>query len=254
MISQVIRRFVQGGGFDSAVILSYSTLLTMVPILFLSLSVFSISEYFSGYKSLLMQFVFDNILPTQYEVVEKYLTQFIEQTGNLTGISIVFLVGTALLLLYEVDKRINLIWQNKQPRHWVKGWLSYVVILFVSPLFLAISLAISTYFFNFGTQQIQGYLFALLPFVFLSLGFALLYYGTPMAKVDFKFALAGGMLTAFLLEGLKFLLGFYVQYFHTYEVIYGTLAIIPLFILWIYLACITLLIGASLTCCLQNNK
>ncbi len=252
-ITIVFKHFIKTNCLDSAIILSYSTLLTLVPILYLSLSVFSISPVFEGYRELVSEFIFHNFLPNHYDVAQRYLTLFIEKTANLTGLGVSFLIITALLLLFEVDKRINLIWHNSHKRHWFKGTISYLLVLFIGPFLLASSLLLNAYLIKLNIQDSQTFLNAWMPSVLSILGFALLYYFTPIAKVSFKNALKAGLLSAILLEGLKSLVSLYVAYFPSYEIIYGALAIFPLFILWIYLAWIILLLGATYVYILESK-
>jgi membrane protein len=83
-----------------------------------------------------------------------------------------------------------------------------------------------------------------------TLGFALIYALVPNRRVSFKHAIVGGMIAAVLFELAKRSFGWYLTTFPTYEAIYGALATIPIFLVWIYLSWLVVLFGAELTHCL----
>ncbi|HAE73124.1 MAG TPA: hypothetical protein DCG43_03130, partial [Gammaproteobacteria bacterium] len=116
MITAVLKRFVKRQGFDSAAILSFDTLFAIVPGLALGLSVFSLSPYFADLQQHLEQFLFTQLLPQNYDAAKDYIQQFILQAQSLKGLTSGFLVFAVMLLLYEVDKRVNLMWHDHHHR------------------------------------------------------------------------------------------------------------------------------------------
>jgi membrane protein len=86
-----------------------------------------------------------------------------------------------------------------------------------------------------------------------SLGFSILYYATPLKKVRFINAFKAGVMATLGLEIIKYALFVYIQYFSVYELIYGTLSVLMLLMLWIYLAWIIVLLGASFCYCLESK-
>jgi len=121
MIKAVLKRFVKRQGFDSAAILSFDTLFAVVPGLALGLSVFSLSPYFADFQQHLEQFLFAQLLPQNVGLAQEYIQQFIAQAQAIKGFTSIFLVFAVILLLYEIDKRINLTWHDHHHRHWMEG-------------------------------------------------------------------------------------------------------------------------------------
>ncbi len=253
MILKVIKRFFAQDGIDSAMVLSFNTFLALVPVLYLALSVFSISPYFYDLKLIVEQFLFEQLfLEDSYITVDKYINTFVEQTANIKGISAIFLLITAILLMFEIDLKINKIWGVKQKSNIIKRVFIYIFSLFLGPLLLGFSLMISSYILAFEPflkvleiMNISTYTTYIFSFGISCLGFALLYFLIIIQKIQFKSALKAGFIAALLLEILKFLLVFYVKYFPVYKIIYGAYSILPLLLLWVYLAWIVVLIGAS---------
>ena len=85
-------------GFDSAAVLSFSSLFAIVPTLGLIFSVFSLSSYFAELQLHLDGFLFEQLLPQNYQVVNQYIHQFILSAQNLTWILILFGVSICLHL------------------------------------------------------------------------------------------------------------------------------------------------------------
>ena len=256
MIAKVLKRFVEQQGFDSASILSFSALFAIVPGLALGLSVFSLSPYFYELQQYLEQFLYDQVLPHNYDVAKSYIQQFINQAQSLKGVSFGFLIFAVILMLYEIDKRINLIWHDAHHRHWMQGLVSYLFVLFLGPIFLGASLFLSSYVIAsdiFSQLPVIDYAPLIAPLVLSSVGFSILYYAVPLEKVRYVNALKAGVIAAVLLELIKYAMFVYMQYFPVYELIYGALSILLLLMIWIYLAWLIVLLGASFCYCFENK-
>jgi len=256
MIKVVLRRFVKRESFDSASILSFSSLFALVPGLALGLSVFSFSPYFYDLQQYLEQFLFTQLLPQNHGMAKEYMQQFINQAQSLKGVSSGFLIFAVLLLLFEVDKRINLIWHNVHHRHWMKGLVSYLFVLFLGPIFLAASIFLSSYVVAsdiFNQLPMVNYAPVFMPLILSSVGFSILYYAVPLEKIRYINALKAGIIAALLLELIKYTMFIYIEYFPIYELIYGALSALVLLMVWIYLAWLIVLLGASFCYCFENK-
>lgn len=244
-------------GFDSAAVLSFSTLFAIVPTLTLIFSIFSLSPYFADLQKFLENFLFEQLLPKNYELVSQYIHQFIASAQKLKGISIIFLLFATIFLFREVDHRINAIWKAKKTRHFGLELVIYLLVLVLGPLFLAGSLFVSSYlsaskFFVF--VPMGGIFISSLPIILSAVGLSLLYYFIPSEKIGLKNAFKSGFITAFFLEILKSILLIYVSYFPLYELIYGALSMLLLFMLWVYFSWLLILLGASYSFCLHQKE
>jgi membrane protein len=123
--------------------------------------------------------------------------------------------------------------------------------LSLGPLLLGIGVIASTYLISLtllleahDSWILGTHVLDYLPLLTEALAFTLLYYAVPNCRVPFRHALFGGTLTALTFEGAKNLFSLIVSN-SSYELVYGTFATVPLFLLWIYLSWLLLLAGAE---------
>lgn len=89
-----------------------------------------------------------------------------------------------------------------------------------------------------------------MPVATSALAFTMLYAVVPNRRIRLLHALAGGIFAALLFEVAKRAFGAYIAAFPTYEAIYGALATVPIFLVWVYLSWLVVLLGAEVTHCL----
>jgi membrane protein len=233
----------------SATQLSYASLLAIVPILAICVGLLSA---FPGFERLRLEaqvFLFQNLVPNAGVEVSDQLATFVENARSMTGIGTVALLLTAVLLLSTINGAFNAIWRVTEPRPLMVRIMAYWMVLTIGPIFLGASLTLSSYGFV-STIMEQGErtfgLTRLLPFVLTAGGFTLLYMVVPARPVAFSHALSGGAVAAALFEALKAGFGLYLRQFPSYEAIYGALAAVPIFLVWMYLSWAVVLFGAEI--------
>ena len=92
----------------------------------------------------------------------------------------------------------------------------------------------------------------LLPLVFEFGAVVLLYTVVPNVSVRWRNTLAGGLFAAVLLEVAKYLFAAAMKYFTTYQIIYGAIAALPIFLIWIYISWVIVLLGAIVAATLHD--
>ncbi len=253
--------FFNRNGSDSVVILSFTTLLSIVPVLAVVISVFSTTILFEDLSNRVLNQLFDYIIPSSIPNAQDYLLQFSQQASKLKGLGIAFVLITTLMLLRVIDQKINSFWETQQIRKWWLSLVHYLGIALFGPLLLASSLALSSYLsalplVNYFTDIdfISAFAFlSIIPFLLNWLGFSFLYRYVPAAKVHWQSAAIGGLLAAVCLEVLKFGFSLYLKWFPTYDLIYGAFAAIPIFLLWIYLNWFVILFNAAVVSQLEQK-
>ena len=243
----------------SAAALCYTTLLSLVPLTAVIFSVFAAFPMFETIAEDIQGFVFENFVPASGEVVQKYLEEFADKASKLTAIGTVFLILSALLMMNTIEGAMNDIWHIKATRKAVPKFMMYWAVLTLGPLLIGASLAITSYltslpFFNETAfiTDIKARLLGLLPFLATTLACTLLYAVVPNIRVPIRPALAGALVAALLFELAKKGFAYYVTAFPTYEMVYGALATIPVFLVWVYLSWMVVLLGAEISYCLTH--
>jgi membrane protein len=242
------RRFMADQCLRISTQLSYASLLAIVPILAICLGLMSAVPGFERLRLQAQVFLFQNLVPNAGVEVSDQLATFVQNARSMTGFGLLALLLTAGLLLSTINGAFNTIWRVTEPRPIMVRVMAYWMVLTIGPIFLGASLSLSSYGF-FTTALEQGErafgLTTLLSFVLMAGGFTLLYAVVPARSVAIHHALTGGVVAAALFELLKAGFGFYLRQFPSYEAIYGAMAAIPVFLVWMYLSWAVVLFGAE---------
>jgi len=246
------RRFLDDRLFEAAGALSYTTVFALVPLSMVVFGVLSAFPVFEHWSDQLSDYIFSNFVPTSARAVETYLRQFSANAGQLTAAGIVALVASLLITLTSVEAAFNRIWRVQVPRPKFARFLVYWTVFTLGALVAATSLALSTRFFAlavFETQSgrwIEHLMLQIAPMFIELLAFAAIYRVVPHRTIRWRHAVAGAFLAVLLFEGVKWGLGAFLGNFSSYSRIYGTLAFVPIFLIWTFLGWVSILLGASL--------
>ena len=252
---RVERRFTRDDSLNRAAALSYTTLLSLVPLLAIGLAILAAFPALEGARTQLRRFLVGNLVPEVGQQVRQSIDGFISNAGNLTAIGVVGLVVTAVLLLYSVEEAMNRIFRAHKIRTHMSRLLVYWTVLTLGPLLLASSLTISDWLFTPPRDSpILAHLVSigsgLVHFAMLIALFILLYSALPARHVPLREAAIGGGTAAVGIMVLRFGFHIYVADLHAYQSIYGALAALPIMLFWMYLGWAAVLGGAELTACL----
>ena len=241
--------------------LTYTTLLALVPLLAVTLALFSKFPAFSELGEALGTFLQSNVLPpAASQIVTTYALQFSEKAAGLTLFGTFGLIITTLLLLGTIEKVLNAIWGVHQLRPWITRMMIYWVVLSLGPLALggsvyATSRLAAQTVGMIGQQAGEGFsilMATLMPVCLLGLLFAFLYFSVPNARVRISHALIGGLAAGAGFVFMQQAFAHFVAKFPTYTLIYGTFAVLPIFLVWLYLSWLVVLLGALITAALPS--
>lgn len=239
--------------------LTFTTLLAIVPLVVVIFSALSIFPFFNHSADQLQNFIFHNLVPSSGEVIQKYVTDFEKQAHKLPVMGFIFLFVTAIMMMVTIENTLNDIWKVRHRRHLSGSLLMYWALLTLGPVFLSGSVLLSSYIGSLELVhgvKLSGVksLVELLPPFAAFIAFVFLYVIVPHCRVRLSHAAAGAFVAALLFEIAKYLFGFYVVYFPTYSLLYGALATIPLFLLWLYVSWSIFLFGAQVVNGLRLNQ
>ena len=254
-LKEVGRQFVINETSLSASSLAYTTLLSLVPFMTVLVTIFAAFPQFGNISDQIQDFIFSNFVPTSGEVVQEYINSFVDKSRNLKLSMSLFVFATSIMMMYTMEKALNRIWDAKPSGNIIKKIVMYWTVLTMGPLLVGGGLALTSYLFSYS--QLAGvkiHLLKILPIMASTFGFFLIYLIVPNRKVNWKSALIGAIVAAVLFEMAKRGFAWYVTTFPSYQKVYGTLATIPIFLLWVYLSWNIILLGGTIAATLETSR
>jgi membrane protein len=249
------RRFIDDKCFETAGALSYTTLVSLVPLTVAIFAMFSVFPVFASARDTLVDFVFRNFVPAAGRHVQDALTTFANNAKGLTGISILVMLFSAVSILVSIEDRLNRIWRVKRPRGWGSRLVLYWAALSLGPILIVGGIAATSYVMAMPLLQgaagqistIGHPLLSVVPFLVTFITLWLMYSFIPNCKVSRQDAAIGALIGAVLFEIVRWGFTLFVHRAQTYQMIYGAaLAAIPIFLLWIYLSWVIVILSASI--------
>ncbi|MBS7456630.1 YihY family inner membrane protein [Coralloluteibacterium stylophorae] len=246
------RHFRDDRCLDVAGALSYTTVFALVPLATAVFGILSAFPVFDELSDSLMHFVFENFVPGSARAVENYLLEFAEAASRLTMLGVITLLVIALWTMASIESTFNQIWRVRTARPAVMRFLVYWTVLTLGALMAVAVLAATSYVFGLATgeQGLADWFLRAVPWGVELVAFSLAYIVIPNRTVAKRHALAGGALATLLFEAAKWGFALYLRN-ATYQQIYGALAVLPIFLFWLYLSWLVVLLGATFAAALS---
>lgn len=239
--------------------LTFTTLLSLVPLVTIAMASIASFPAFSPLATQFKIFLLTNMVPeVAGKVITVYMEQFAAAAARLTGFGIAFLGVTAMMLMLTIDNALNAIWRVTRPRALLQRLLIYWAVLTIGPALIGASISMSSWLVSASmglTREMPALGSALLKagsLLLSVLAFTLLYLVVPNRHVPWWHALTGGVVAAVAFEIMKRGFGFYIANFAAHRLIYGAFASIPIFLLWLYLTWLVVLSGAAIAAALAS--
>lgn len=251
-------RFVEDRCLQTSGALAYTSLFALVPLTAAVLGVLAAFPGFADWRDQLTTWVFENFVPAAGSTVQGYITQFADSASKATVIGILVLLFSAVSLMMSIEDAFNRIWRVQVARSATSRFIVYWAALTLGPLLLVAALAISSYAFALpfidaaeAQFSIRARVLVVLPFLIVWAALVAAYVVIPNRTVRISHAIIGALIAAVLFEAAKRGFALYATRYASYQQVYGALALVPIFIFWIYLSWIVVLLGASVTASLS---
>ena len=243
--------------------LSYSTILSFLPLTAIVLVIFSNFPIFADAKSHFLSLLVNSFAPQVGDNATQWFQYAANNAAKTTAIGAIAFVITSIMLLATIEERLDAIWNVKTQRTWGQRIAAYWLFLTLGPLLLGGGLSLSDYIDHFATvkgpegviahetiQEWVARLSNIIPFFLDFVSLAFLYCAIPNCRVRWRDGIAGALFGALAIEVLKWAFAFYVSQISSYNLIYGAVAGIPIFLLWMYIFWLVVLLGAELAAAL----
>ena len=237
-----------------AMALTYTTLFALVPALVVAFSVVNAFAGMGKISERVHDFLLENLAVGARESIAPYLDRFVAN-AHLTSAGLIgaaILVYSGISLFQDVERAINDIWSIRRRRPIRQQVVIYWVGLTLGPLLLAGSVMAGhtarTWLAGSGVRALGVGAGVLLTCAF----FTVIYFIVPATKVQLKAAALGGLLAGVAWEIAKWGYAIFVGRSVRYHAIYGSVAAVPIFLLWLYVSWTLLLFGAKLAFIIQH--
>jgi membrane protein len=241
--------------------LTYSTLLSIVPLLAVLLG---IAKGF-GFQDTVRQELI-NYFPGHnaefnkaFEFVNSCLAQ--AQGGVFIGIGLILLLWTVISLISSIEDTFNDIWQIQKSRPWYRKITDYLALFLILPVLMISSSGLSIFIYTIQNSFLSQYVFLtpivgttlkVAPYFFTILAFTGLYISLPNTKVKFINGLVAGCLAGVAFQFFQYIYISGQIWVSKYNAIYGSFAALPLLLLWLQLSWLICLFGAEISYASQN--
>jgi membrane protein len=253
------QRFREDNGMQLASSLAFTTLLSLVPLVIITLTLFTAFPGFAQFTDQVDHFVTEHMLPHEISSsIRGYVEQFSSNAGRLTALGTAFLAVISFLLMVTIERAFNIIWRVRRQRPLVQRVMMYWAILTLGPVLIGASVTMTSYLVSVSlgwvhdVPQLRQASFRLVPFGFTIAAFTMLYFIVPNRPVRLVHALIGGAVAGILFELMKRGFALYIANIPAYAIVYGAFAIIPIFLVWVYLSWVVALLGAIVTALLPD--
>ena len=259
MISLIYRNYRDGETQILAISLTYYSLLAVFPVVAL---VLGITKGF-GLDKIFIQKFFElwpgnnSFLRVIVDVAQRLLLS--TESSILTGVGIVILIYSAVKVLITLENSFNKIWKINKKRSITRRVIDYIAIIFLGPIFFVLLSALNSVAVEEIAKHFSGNIVIMNLFIGLFgpatyiILFSYLFYIIPNTNVKVKPAVYAGVVTTLLTFGWKLLFLLLQSSITRYNIIYGSLALIPIFLVWVQYVWVTILLGAQIAFSIQTS-
>ena len=239
--------------------LSYTSLLALVPLTALSFSLFNAFNAFEGIKDSLQKTIVTILIPTRQDEILFYIDQFLKNSKTMGIIGLLLFTVTSIMLLNTISESFNSIWGSKNSRNFIGKFTSYTSVIVFGTIFIGASFTLTAPIRRFidslpDIQFIIKWLVVLSPSIFIFLTFFLMITAIPAGRVKFKSSLIGALAGTILWDMARRAFTEGSGYVIRMSRLYGSLAVIPIFLFWLYLIWIIIFLALEITYVHQNNS
>ena len=239
--------------------LSYTSLIALVPLCAIMISVFSVFPVFESVKEPVKEFLINTLSPTEEKEFSQQFSELISSAGQLTAIGVISLAITSILMLSTIESSLNFIFKVTRQRRFTTKITLYWTVITLGPLLLGTAFSMRGYLYTLQKFMPENLLdnqtlLLLLPSFMTMLTLVLVYVLVPNKKVNILSAFVGAIIAVIIFSFLREGFAFFILKSATYKTLYGALATIPVFLIWMYLAWAVVIFGAVVTAALDEFR
>ncbi len=261
---EALKRFNEDHCFLLSSGIAFALLLCLIPLLLLVLALIG-TYLFSDQEVLnhISEYLKD-MFPSLDPRIRKSILKIVQDRRIVGILGIGGLLWTSTWVFRSLGSALNIIFRVEKGRSLLQGKAVDLFMLFLAGTLLLVSMALSSVITLFQGTLLKfplgiGFIFQSLlkyfiPF-FLTFGmFFLIYKIAPNKRIHTGIALKATFVASILWEIVKQLFGWYILHLGRFSVIYGSLATLAIFLLWIYYTAAIFLLGGEIASLLEQGK
>jgi membrane protein len=256
ILSQGMDIFIKGNAFIRASALTYTTILSIIPLFFISISILS---SFQVSRELVTRSILKFIVPTEdlLNILTDLFNTFAQNSAATGVFGGIFFIITIASLFWTIENAFNSLWNKKRDRSKINQITALWTVATITPLLIAASIVVSGNISSSFLSQIPGFSFMVVklsPILIQLVGFTIFFLVVPQSYVRFKSAFYGAFTSVILFTVSKSIFAYYLNNFATYDKIYGLLGVFPAFLIWLFIMWSIILFGAKIAYLEDSNS
>jgi membrane protein len=260
MLDLEVKLFFRNHGLTRAADLAFTSIFSLVPILAILFMIFKFLGGKEIVEAKIKPYIYNFLTPVSGKQITAYIDTFLNSATveTIGAIGIVSLLVGVYFILSLIEHTFDIIWHVKRSRNFFEKMKSYWLIMTASPLLLAMSVTLTSYLdsvnikYDFFENLYTYFTFKVIPFILIMLFFTLLIKSLPNCRVETNHALMGALFGTVLYYITKNLFIDYTKLAVNYNLIYGSIAVLPIFMLWIYWFWVITLFSVEVSFVRQN--
>lgn len=247
---QLVRQWARDRCPQQAASLAFQTILSLVPGLAVALAAMRATGNIDA-ESSFIQFLSELYIPVDADAIASQLSAWSENVTfeSLGLVGLFTVVVLAFIMFNSLEKIMNHIWRVERRRRLPHKFVVFYATSTIGPALIGVG--------HYNAARLgltSGLVGGVLSFAVSFTALFLANFFIPAIRVRIKPALLGALVTTILFESAKAAFGYYVSSygFERYAGIYGAVATVPLFLVWIYWSWLILLLGAEVAHAAQN--
>ena len=256
----LIKRAKNDAIFRVSSALAYTSLIALVPAFAIGLAIFSAFPVFMDIRYQFENTLFHHLTPEFGQEVSQYFASIVQNAGQLTTIGVIGIAITSILLLSTIENSFNFIFKVTQPRHITTKITLYWTVITLGPLLFGTAFSMRGYFYTLQKLMAadgetgQFFFSHFIPPLITIFSLMLVYVLVPNKKVKFTSAFTGAVVAVCLFWFLRQGFALLILNNETYKSLYGALAVIPVFLIWMYLSWAVVILGAVVTAAMDEFR
>lgn len=252
---RIIINFEKTSGNTRAGSLAFTVLLSFIPFIISMAGIIGLLPFSNHYITRVEKYFFTNYIPHGGTQIYTQVKVFLQQSQELSWFGFSSLIVTTYMMLFAMERQLNALWHMKRQSSVFNSLRTHTLFLLCGFCVIGIMTILRIYSHVFLNSPTINFFFdqSLTTFVTIIM-FSLVYKFMPSHSVSLPHAIIAGFTATLLFSISKQLFVFYsVHLFVNYHVIYGSMAFVPLFLIWIYISCLNLLFCAEIIYGLESR-